>query len=277
MTRNVIGVDQETKIDKIINIMGEKNIGSVIILEKQKPIGIITIRQLLQIAEKCIPPTSVKAGDIMSSPVITVKPETNLRQASILMLQKGIKKLIVEDNGKLIGLLTTTDIERVFIPFNSVLELLNNKSTSSVALREEFQQDMEEKPIEEIMTKDVKTVNISMKINEIAKIMNQTKIGSLIVIKDDKAIGIVTDINIMKRIMNYGLDPCSVTAEEAMDALVTISPKDSLKSAVEKMIENTVKKLGVIDSNQSLVGIITTTDFLVYYRSLLFRPKAIEK
>ncbi|NVM28213.1 MAG: CBS domain-containing protein [Candidatus Helarchaeota archaeon] len=277
MARKVIGVDYETKVDEIIKIMGEKKIGSIVILDKEKPVGMITIRQLLQIAEKCTPPASLKAGDVMSSPVITVQPNVNLRQASILMLQKGIKKLVVEENGKLIGLLTTTDIERVFIPLNSVFDILKDESAMSVALREEFQKDMEQKLVEELMTKDVKTITISMKINEIAKIMNQTKIGSLIVTKDEKAIGIVTDVDIMRRIMNFGLDPCSVTAEEAMEDLVTIFPKDSLKSAVEKMIDKTVKKLGVIDSNEALVGIITTTDFLVYYRSLLFRPKILDK
>jgi predicted transcriptional regulator len=50
-----------------------------------------------------------------------------------------------------------------------------------------------------------------------------------------------------------------------------------VSNALEKMINNTVKKLGVIDTNDSLMGIITTTDFLVYYRSLLFRPDAVAK
>lgn len=277
MTRKVIAIDQDTNMDDVVKLMGDKNIGSIVILDKAKPIGIITIRNLLQIAEKCTPLSSIKARDVMISPVITIQPNANLRQASILMLQKGIKKLIVVDNEKISGLLTTTDIERVFIPFDSVLDILRNEGQTSVALREEFQRDMEHKSVEELMTKDVKTVTISMKINEIAKIMNQTKIGSLIVTKNEKAIGIVTDKDIMTRIMNYELDPCSLTAEDAMELLVTIAPDDSLKSAVEKMVDNTVKKLGVIDANGVLVGIITTTDFLVYYRSLLFRPKALEK
>jgi len=126
------------------------------------------------------------------------------------------------------------------------------------------------------MTKDVKTVINTMKISEIAKIMNDTKIGSLIVMKNDKAIGIVTDLHIIRKILNEGLDPCEITAEEGMEPLVTIDPKDTLKSALETMVNNTVRKLGVIDSNESLVGIITTTDFLVYYRSLLFRPTILK-
>lgn len=126
------------------------------------------------------------------------------------------------------------------------------------------------------MTKDVKTVKNTMKISEIAKIMNQTKIGSLIVTKTDKATGIVTDLQIIRKILNAGLDPCKVSAEKGMEPLVTINPKDTLKTALETMVNNTVRKLGVIDSNDSLVGIITTTDFLVYYRSLLFRPNILK-
>ncbi|MHA1649671.1 MAG: CBS domain-containing protein [Candidatus Helarchaeota archaeon] len=277
MTRKVIGMEQNTYLSEIIRLMTEKKIGSIVILDKEKPIGIITVRQILKIAEKCVPPSSITAKEVMSSPLITVEPEINLRKASILMLQKGVKKLIVVENGKLVGLVTTTDIERVFLPFDSPFDILNQEKSPSIALREEFQADMEKKVVADIMTKDVKTVNSTMKVNEIAKIMNATKIGSLIVTKDGKPIGIVTDLDIVRGIMNDGLNPCIVTAEEAMKPLITISPQDSLKKAIEKMVNNTVRKLGVINDKGSLVGIITTTDFLVYYRSLLFRPKILEK
>ncbi|TFG05386.1 MAG: CBS domain-containing protein [Promethearchaeota archaeon] len=278
MTHKVIGVDQSTKLDKIINLMSKKKIGSVVILEKDYPVGIITIRQILKLAESCAPPSSMDAHEIMSSPIVTVEPDIDLRTASILMLKKGIKKLIIVENGKLAGLVTTTDIERVFMPFDSPFDVLNEQSSSGIALREEFQIDLNKKLVEDLMTKDVKTVDSSMKINQIAKIMNGTKIGSLIVTKNDKPIGIVTDINIMSGIMDKGLDPCQTSAEEGMQPLMTVSPKTTLNNAIESMIENTVRKLGVIDdSNGALVGIITTTDFLVYYRSLLFSQKTLKQ
>ena len=277
MTRNVVGVAQDNSGSDIIRLMSERKIGSVIVLDQEMPIGIITTRDILRkIAEICIPPAFVTAKDIMKHPVITVDPDVNLRNASLLMLQSGVKKLIVVKNGKLIGLVTTTDIERVFLPFDSPFDMLNYDATSSLAFRKEFQSDMEKKLVEDIMTKDVKTVTNTMKISEIAKIMNDTKIGSLIVMKNNKAIGIVTDLQIIRKILNEGLDPCEVTAEEGMEPLVIIDPKDTLKSALETMVNNTVRKLGVIDSNDSLVGIITTTDFLVYYRSLLFRPNILK-
>ncbi len=277
MTRKIVRADQEATIAEIIRLMTENKIGSIVILDNKKPTGIITTRQILQVAEKCIPPDSIKARDIMAHPLVTINQDANLRQASILMLQNGIKKLVVVDNEKLLGLVTTTDIERVFIPFDSPFDILQDESTSSLAFRDEFQRDLESKVVEEIMTKDIKTVRNTMKINEIAAIMNSTKIGSLIVIKNQKAIGIVTDLDIVREIMNAGLDPCTVTAEEAMKPLIIIAPKDTLKHALEKMVNNTVKKIGVIDSTDSLVGIITTTDFLIYYRSLLFSPKMLEK
>ncbi|MHA1264738.1 MAG: CBS domain-containing protein [Candidatus Helarchaeota archaeon] len=277
MTRKVIGVEQDTILSEIIKIMSERRIGSTIILDNETPVGIITIRQILQLAEKCTPPKKCKAREIMSTPLVTIHPQADLRTASILMLQKGVKKLIVVENGKLVGLVTTTDIERVFMPFDSPFDILNDTTPSSLALREEFQRDLNHKLVEDLMTKDVKTVTNSMKINQIAKIMNNTKIGSLIVTKNEKAIGIVTDIDILSRIMNKNLDPCQTTAEEGMQTLITISPKDTLNKAIETMIENTVRKLGVINPNGSLVGIITTTDFLVYYRSLLFSQKTLKK
>ena len=277
MTRKVFSVQEDTSVSEVIKLMSDKQIGSAVVLDKEKPIGIITVRQILKIAEKCTPPASIIAREIMNQPLITITPDVNLRTASILMLKKGIKKLVVVDNGRLAGLVTTTDIERVFIPFNSPFEILQQTSAPGAAFRKEFQDDMKHKLVEEIMTKDVRTVTSSMKVNEIAKIMNRTKIGSLVVTKDEKGIGIVTDLHIVRYVMNNGLDPCTLTAEEAMEPLVTIGPKDTLNDAIEQMVNNTVRKLGVIESNGSLVGIITTTDFLVYYRSLLFRPKILEK
>ncbi|MHA1276321.1 MAG: CBS domain-containing protein [Candidatus Helarchaeota archaeon] len=276
MTHKVIGVEQNTNLSEVIRLMNEKKIGSIVVLDKEKPIGIITIRQILKIAEKCTPPDSIKARDVMSHPLITIEPDANLRTASILMLQKGVKKLIVVDNEKLVGLVTTTDIERVFMPFDSPFEVFNGNA-SGLALRDEFQSDMDNRLVEDIMTKEVQTVSSSMKSCKIAQIMNATKIGSLIVIKNDRPIGIVTDLDIVRNIMNKGLNPCETSAEDAMTPLISISPKDSLNMALKKMVDNTVRKLGVIDSNGILVGIITTTDFLVYYRKLLFRPKILQK
>jgi len=277
MTRKVISTDQNSTMDKVTKLMSEKKIGSVVILDGANPTGIITVRHILKLAEACQAPVSLSAKDIMTHPIITISPDANLRAASILMLQRGIKKLAVVENNKLVGLVTTTDIEHVFIPFDSPFEMLHYGSAAGLSDRQEFQIDMEHKLVEEIMTKEVKTVHNLMKVNEIAKIMNHTKIGSLIVTKNEKPIGIVTDLQIVRDIMNLGLDPCIVTAEEAMDVLITIGAKATLKSSVEEMVKNKVRKLGVIDSNQSLVGIITTTDFLVYYRSLLFRQKTIRK
>jgi CBS domain-containing protein len=275
MTRKVVGVQQDSKLSDVIKLMNEKHIGSTIILDKERPIGIITIRQILKIAEKCISPDSTIAREVMSQPLITISPDANLRTASITMLKKGIKKLAVVENDKLIGLVTTTDIERVFMPFDSPFDLLEGNAPG-IAFREEIQLDMEKLPVNDIMTKDVKTVETAMKVSDIAKIMNSTKIGSLIVQKDNKPLGIVTDLDIVRRLMKDGLDPCETTAEKAMTHLTTISPQESLNNALQKMVDNTVRKLGVIDSQGDLVGIITTTDFLVYYRKLLFRPKVIE-
>ncbi len=277
MTGIIIGADKNETLSYVIKLMSEKKIGSVVILDNEKAVGIITTRHILKIAEKCTNPASIKAEDFMTQPLLTIDPEANLRTASILMLQKGIKKLIVVANEKPIGLVTTTDIERVFIPFNSPFEILQIDSSSSLAFREEFQADMLKKNVEELMTKDVKTVTSEMKVCEIARIMNATKIGSLIVTKNNKPIGIVTDLHIVRHVLNTGLNPCKITAEEAMEPLVTISPTITLKNAVEEMVNHTVRKLGVIDSQGSLVGIITTTDFLVYYRSLLFSQKTLEK
>jgi CBS domain-containing protein len=113
MVREVITVDENSTVKEAVDIMNEFQIGSLIVLERGKAMGMVTERDFLKrvIAEgKDVMTTKVK--EIMTTPLVVVEPSTDLEEAVKLMFQSKIKKLAVVDANKLVGIVTLTDIAR---------------------------------------------------------------------------------------------------------------------------------------------------------------------
>jgi len=114
MVREVITVDENSTVKEAVDIMNKFEIGSLIVLERGKAKGIVTERDFLRrvIAEaKDVMNTKVK--EIMTTPLVVVEPSTDLEEAMKLMFRNKIKKLVVVDANKLVGIVTLTDIARV--------------------------------------------------------------------------------------------------------------------------------------------------------------------
>lgn len=116
--------------------------------------------------------------------------------------------------------------------------------------------------IREIMTRPVITATSDLDVLTAARRMGSANVGSLIIVSDDKPVGILTERDLVKKIVARALDPRSIKVGEVMNTpLVTISPDASLREAATLMIKNKVKRLPVI-SDEKLVGIITDTDLV---------------
>lgn len=112
MKTNVISVDKNTKLKDIARIMTEKNIGSVIVVENDKPIGIITERDIVKAIGKG-KDIEVLAKDIMTSSLITIREDAPISGALSLMRLNNIRHLpVIDDSGKLCGIISIRDIAR---------------------------------------------------------------------------------------------------------------------------------------------------------------------
>jgi len=107
------------KKDKIIDILKmikekkeEKKITYVIVVEDNKPIGIISFRDIvLKLMGKKTPLGDISANDVMTSPVMTVKNDKDAKEAQNLMIGMGLKSLpVVDDNENLVGCVTINDL-----------------------------------------------------------------------------------------------------------------------------------------------------------------------
>jgi len=115
--------------------------------------------------------------------------------------------------------------------------------------------------VDEIMTKNVVTIDSEKSVWDACDVYNNHKIGCLIVIKDEYVNGIVTERDIIHRVIINQKDPRNTKISDIMSKdIKSISPSSDVKDAAEKMSLNNIKKLPVIADNGDIVGIITITD-----------------
>ncbi|HIQ30213.1 MAG TPA: CBS domain-containing protein [Candidatus Caldiarchaeum subterraneum] len=107
----VITVDSGRTAEEAAKLMVENNIGGIIVMENEKPVGIVTERDFLKkIIAKDLKPSEIKIKDIMSSPLITIDVDTSIAEAADLMTRKKIRRLAITEKGKIYGIVTQRDI-----------------------------------------------------------------------------------------------------------------------------------------------------------------------
>ena len=116
--------------------------------------------------------------------------------------------------------------------------------------------------VRDVMTKDVKVIGPDSSVHKVVAAMNKYDIGSIIVVKDDKPDGVISERDILRRVVEPCLSPETITAKQIMTSpVITISESASLDEVVKLMAEKRVRKIPVMKRDK-LVGIITYTDIL---------------
>ena len=111
--------------------------------------------------------------------------------------------------------------------------------------------------VEDVMVTDVITISYRASVKRAAQVMNKHEIGCLIVVKGNKAVGIVTERDMLKRMVARAADPKKTRVEEIMSQpLIVVEPDMELEGAVKLMFEMKIKKLPVVDKRK-LVGIVS--------------------
>ncbi|HDQ06704.1 MAG TPA: CBS domain-containing protein [Candidatus Bathyarchaeota archaeon] len=114
--------------------------------------------------------------------------------------------------------------------------------------------------IRKIMVKKVKTVPMDTSVQKAVKIMNKNRINCLVVTYDERIAGIITERDLLERVLEKGKDPKETAVSEIMTRQVLVGkPTMELVEASKFMFEKKVKKLPIMEKNR-LVGIVTLTD-----------------
>src|ERR671918_2736697 len=113
MTKDVVTIDISRGATEAARLMTDRHISSVIIVDKEQPVGIITERDFVKkICAKELEISKVKVGDIMSRILTYADPDTSIDVAIQRMLNHNIRRLPIMSEGKTVGIITVTDLAK---------------------------------------------------------------------------------------------------------------------------------------------------------------------
>jgi CBS domain-containing protein len=145
MSSPVVTLAEDATSNKVATLMDENDLGCVIVTNKAgKPVGIITERDLvIRVLAKNLVPDAVKAKEIMTSPLVTIQPDTTISEAARRMSRLDIRRLGVVYKGNLVGLLSSKDILGVM---PELIEIIQERTRIEDAEQVEETEE-EEKPL----------------------------------------------------------------------------------------------------------------------------------
>jgi CBS domain-containing protein len=120
MTRDVKTEKEDQNVITACRIMHENNIGCVVIVSQsdsnsEKPIGIITERDVVRLLGLNPYLLQTPLHDIMSKPLVTISSDSSFKHAIQIMQQKNIRRLVIIDKQKMVGIITNKDIFRTIM------------------------------------------------------------------------------------------------------------------------------------------------------------------
>jgi CBS domain-containing protein len=138
MTRTIITQTEDQNIRAISKTMHENNIGSIVIVKNKdidndinnKPVGIITERDIVRILGSLEPDLlKVPVRELMSEPLITISPNSSIKDALQTMQMKNIRRLPIvgregSDNNKMVGIITDKDIFKTMMKNQNLIPSL---------------------------------------------------------------------------------------------------------------------------------------------------------
>ena len=186
MTQKVISIKASAKISEAIDLMTQKNLGGLPVVDDEKHLkAIITERDIASLFADKI--SGVTVAQLMSEKVVTALPRTTIFEAERSMVTQGFRRLPIISDGKVVGIITSMDIIR-FFGSGKVFDYLRSGTIIQVL----------NTPALDIATKQVSTIEPSADVGKAAKIMHEKDVGAVPVIKDGKLVGIITERDFFK-------------------------------------------------------------------------------
>ena len=241
MSRDVVTITPEASLDEAARVMGEKHIGSLIVMKYRTPVGIVTERDLLsKVLALGRSLRDEKVGNIMSYPLAAVSLTTKIKEVAQLMIsRKG--RLAVFDAGTLVGIITASDL----------IKSLPDVAESGVK-------------VDDFMTKDVVTDDEKASVISIAKIMGRQRIGSVIITREGEPFGIFTERDLLTAFLARGRALYPQVGPECSQPLTVIPAGTSVHRAAATMALKHIRRLPIVKDDK-LIGIITARDLVEAY------------
>ncbi len=239
MTEDIATICPGSSVVSAAKIMSDRNISCIIVSDNGDLSGIITETDLLKRAvAKGNDFRKMTIEQVMSTPVRSLARNYSVLDASRIMEDEKIRRLVIVEDERLVGIITQTDIVRVLTSYRMW------------------------KNVEELMTCDVAAISSSATVKEAADIMASRDVSCMVAMDNNVVAGIFTERDLLKRVIALKRNPSETVLKNVMSSPVLSVPSNySIPSASTMMEKMKIRRLLIMD-NQNLLGVVTQTDIL---------------
>ncbi|MBN1125981.1 MAG: CBS domain-containing protein [Sedimentisphaerales bacterium] len=239
MTERVRTIEPDTSVVSAAKVMADNIISCLVVKENHTLLGILTETDLLKRAVNGTGDfRKMTVRQIMSQPLQTVESHMSALQASRLMEEEGIRRLVVLNEGELAGIVTQTDMVRALTTYNMW------------------------KNVSDIMSSQVAVIAASVNVKQGAEVMARQNLSCIVAMENDEASGVFTERDLLKRVIAMKRNPARTSLREVMSKpIVSVPPNCSVITASQLMDKRKIRRLVVMEDGV-LHGLITQTDVL---------------
>ncbi len=268
MHRQLEVMPQNATVPAVAGRMRERRIGSVLIEIFDLPqtecriAGIVTETDLVgKVLAQCRVPSSTSMTDIMSRPLISIEPNRPMLDASHLMETKKIRHLAVAEGNDVLGVISVRDLVRHFV---------EAEGGPVQALTDVY------RPLSVLMNHAIETIAGDETARIAAQRMAEKHIGALFVMEAGELVGIVTEADLVRKLLADQLDPETVRVGTLMNSpLIDIDIDRTIRDASDLMAAQRVRHLAVTE-HKKVLGVLSIRD-LVKMVSIRDRPDFLKR
>ncbi len=262
ISHEVVSVSPNISIFKTMEIMRNRKISCIIILENEKPVGIFTERDIVQFSIQC------KSGMVhdeirtqLTSPVVTEKMDKDIFEAYRMMEDRGIRHLVVvDDENQVVGVLTLTDIlDRMYNDYCSDVQTASN-----------------------IMSQTPLSISTEATVPQILTVMKDHKVSCIVVTDGDgRPVGIFTERDAAQLVLVENANMQQRADTVMRSPVIQVLMNSLVKETVALMQDHRFRRVVVVDDQGKLKGLVTQSDMVKdlerYYRKMMTMFKAFQK
>ena len=268
MHRTLEVVPPETTVVGAAERMKEKRLGSLLVMSANAEgrvsnrSGIVTETDLTRkVLAKGMDPSLTRVDQVMTGPLLTITPDRPMLDASHLMETNHVRYLCASDKDDIVGIISMRDLVRHFV---------DSEGGPVHDLDDVY------RPLSVLMRTTMETIASERTVQEAAQLMSEKRIGSLLILERGDMVGIVTETDLVRKVIAARLPARSTPIGAVMSyPLIQIDINHTVRDASRLMAEKRIRHLAVTEENK-IVGLLSVRD-LVKMVSVRDKPRFLRK
>lgn len=241
-SKEVVGIAPDARMAEAVMRMREAGISCIVVLDAGRPLGIFTERDIVRcVAQRGPDFAELRVAEVMSPKVVTCPAGATVFDAFSLLVEKGIRHLVVvDDAGLACGVITQSD-------------LVHHLG---------YEYFVKARTIAQIMHRGVQTVPPGTSVVEVSRLMTQSRVSCLVVADGARPLGVVTERDVARLAAERtAMDRLPVEAVMT-SPIVTVTPDVGVYEASELMHSRGIRRLVVVDGSDEILGVTTQSDLV---------------